>query len=62
MGIEKQRIDILSRDGVIKDLYNIVQSASKNQAYCPFAIEGAWGVGKTFVLEELEKRLEIEIN
>ena len=59
---ENQRIDILNRDAVMEDLFCIVQSASKNQAYCPFAIEGAWGVGKTFILEGLEKKLEIEMN
>ncbi len=62
MAKENQKIDILSREGIIEDLFNIVQSASKNQAYCPFAIEGAWGAGKTFILEELEKKLEIEMN
>lgn len=62
MASENQRIDILNRDAVMEDLFCIVQSASKNQAYCPFAIEGAWGVGKTFILEGLEKKLEIEMN
>ena len=62
MAKENQKIDILSREGIIEDLFNIVQSASKNQAYCPFAIEGAWGIGKTFILEELEKKLEVEMN
>ena len=62
MVVENQRIDILNRDGIIEDLFRIVQSASKNKAYCPFALEGAWGVGKTFVLEELEEKLEIEVN
>lgn len=62
MAKENQKIDILSREGIIEDLFNIVQRASKNQAYFPFAIEGAWGVGKTFILEELEKKLEIEMN
>ena len=35
---ENQGIDILNRDAVMEDLFCIVQSASKNQAYCPFAI------------------------
>ena len=35
---ENKRIDILNRECVIEELFNIVQSASKNQAYCPFAI------------------------
>ena len=62
METEKQKIDILNRNEVIEDLYNIVQSISKNQAYCSFALEGTWGVGKTFVLDELEKKLELEMN
>lgn len=62
MTIENKKIDILNRDGVIGDLFNIVQSASKNQAYCSFAIEGTWGVGKTFVLEGLEEKLEMEMD
>jgi len=62
MAIENKKIDILNRDTVIEDLFNIVQSASKNQTYCSFAIEGTWGVGKTFVLEGLEEKLEMEMN
>ena len=57
-----KNIDILDREGTIEDLFNIIQCASKNKAYCSFAIEGRWGVGKTFVLERLEKKLEIEMN
>ena len=57
-----KKIDILNRDTIIEELFNIVQSATKNRAYCPFAIEGVWGVGKTFILEELEQKLEIEMN
>lgn len=62
MAVENKKIDILNRDEVIEDLFDIVQSASKNQAYCSFAIEGTWGVGKTFVLEGLEEKLEMEMN
>ena len=59
---EDKRIDILNRECLIEELFNIVQSASKNQAYCPFAIEGTWGIGKTFILEKLEEKLELEMN
>ena len=62
MAVVNKKIDILNRDEVIEDLFDIVQSASKNQAYCSFAIEGTWGVGKTFVLEGLEEKLEMEMN
>ena len=59
MGVGK--IDILNRDEIIEDLFNIVQSASINKAYCSFAIEGIWGVGKTFVLQKLEEKLEEQL-
>lgn len=55
------KIDILNRDEIIEDLFNIVQSASINKAYCSFAIEGIWGVGKTFVLQKLEEKLEEQL-
>lgn len=56
------KIDILNRDEIIEELFNIVQSASINKAYCSFAIEGTWGVGKTFVLQKLEEKLEEQLN
>lgn len=62
MIMDDKRIDILNREYVIEELFDIVQSASKNKVYCPFALEGKWGVGKTFVLEKLEEKLELEMN
>lgn len=62
MVTENKKIDILDREGTIADLFHIVQTASKKQAYCSFAIEGTWGVGKTFILERLEEKLEMEMN
>ena len=62
MCLDSKGIDILGRENTIQDLYNIIQSASKNNAYCSFAIEGNWGIGKTFILEKLEEKLEVEIN
>lgn len=50
MCLDSKGIDILGRENTIQDLYNIIQSASKNNAYCSFAIEGNWGIGKTFIL------------
>ena len=61
MCLDSKGIDILGREDTIQDLYNIIQSASKNNAYCSFAIEGNWGIGKTFILEKLEEKLEVEI-
>ena len=55
------KVDILNRDIIIDELFNIIQSASINKAYCSFAIEGTWGVGKTFILRRLEEKLEEEM-
>ena len=40
MCLDSKGIDILGRENTIQDLYNIIQRASKNNAYCSFAIEG----------------------
>ena len=56
MDKSNKKIDILNREGVIEDLFHIAQSVSKNKGYCSFAVEGAWGVGKTYqVLQFLKK-------
>lgn len=51
----------MNRDIIIDELFSIIQSASINKAYCSFAIEGTWGVGKTFILRRLEEKLEEEM-
>lgn len=49
------KLDILDREKVIDELFRIVQGESINQVFCSFAIDGTWGVGKTFILERLEQ-------
>jgi len=58
----RNKLDALNRENEISELFRIVQSASINRAFCSFAIEGTWGVGKTFILERLEEKLELEQN
>lgn len=58
----RDKLDALNRENEISELFRIVQSASINRAFCSFAIEGTWGVGKTFILERLEEKLELEQN
>lgn len=62
MAEERNKLDALNRENEISELFRIVQSASINRAFCSFAIEGTWGVGKTFILERLEEKLELEQN
>ena len=53
-----ERIDLLSRDVFIDSVMQLVKQLSDIKKGCCFAIEGKWGIGKTFVLEEIEKRLD----
>lgn len=52
------KTDMLRRDKYINQLINIIECISeKNGNYC-FAIDGKWGIGKTYILELLENKLE----
>lgn len=56
-----ERIDLLNREEFIGNVIQLVNQLSVNKKGCCFSIEGGWGIGKTFVIEEIEKRLnEIE--
>ena len=49
--------DILNRTAYIEKLIKIIEIiADKHRNYC-FAIDGKWGIGKTYVLEALEQAL-----
>lgn len=54
--IEKE--DILNRQPFIDKILSILETLSKDKRGTSFAIDGNWGSGKTFVLEQLEKQLE----
>lgn len=57
MNNRKDKVDILNRQEFIDRVVQIVNLISANKGNMTFAIDGAWGCGKTFVLEEIEKRL-----
>lgn len=50
-------IDILNRDGFVNQLVNLVENISTNKSSTCFAINGAWGCGKSFVLDMFEEKL-----
>lgn len=54
-----KRLDLLDRDEFIENVVKIVNQLSDIKRGCCFAIEGGWGVGKTFVIEEIEERLKV---
>ena len=57
--MEKKRVDLLSRNEFIDNVIKVVEQLSENGQGCCFAIEGGWGIGKTFVIEQLEEQLNM---
>ena len=56
------KLDILQRDEFVKQLERMIENISENKASTCFAINGKWGCGKTFVLDMLQEKLEVEQN
>ena len=55
------KIDLLNREIFIDNVMQLINQLFINKKGCCFSIEGGWGIGKTFVIEEIEKKLnEIE--
>lgn len=50
--------DILDRQPFIDKIISILEILSEEKRGTSFAIDGDWGSGKTFVLEQLEEQLE----
>lgn len=51
-------IDLLNRGDFIDQIIKIIELTANNRKSIRFAINGSWGVGKSFVLDIIEKRLE----
>ncbi len=54
-----KRLDLLDREEFVGNVIKIANQLSDIKRGCCFAIEGGWGVGKTFVIEEIEERLKV---
>lgn len=52
-------IDLLNRTEFIENVLKLINQLSELKKGCCFAIEGGWGIGKTFVIEKIEKQLKI---
>lgn len=58
-GLEDSRfIDILDRQEVVTQLKELLITLSDARSSCTFALNGEWGIGKTFVLRMLEQQLQ----
>ena len=51
------KLDVLNRDAFVEQLLRLMDNISSNKASTCFAINGAWGCGKSFVLDMLEEKL-----
>lgn len=51
-------IDLLDREMFVEQVIKIIDLNSNNKKSIRFAINGGWGVGKSFVLDRIENRLE----
>ena len=58
-GIVKKQppTDLLGRQDIIDRIIKILEIISENRSSCTFALNGAWGTGKTFVLNMLMNQL-----
>ncbi len=54
--------DFLNREDFIQQVKTVIELLSVNKKNSCFAISGTWGIGKSFVLEKLEKQLLFEQN
>ena len=55
----ENRIDLLNREDFIDNTVKLVNQLSDIRKGCCFAIEGSWGIGKTFVIENIEEQLKV---
>ncbi len=54
-----KRIDLLNRKDFVENVIKVINQLSNIRKGCCFAIEGSWGIGKTFVMEEIESQLRV---
>lgn len=54
---QTEKIDILDRKKIIDDIEQILVLLSEQKQGRVFALDGKWGYGKTYILEQLEKKL-----
>ena len=50
--------DVLDREAFVKQIVDLAMVLSEKHKNCCFAIEGEWGSGKSFVLENIQECLQ----
>lgn len=57
MDTQEELTDLLDRKAFVARLIDVVEILSENRKNASFAVNGAWGVGKTFVLNRFEEEI-----
>lgn len=57
MRLMMEKLDVLNREEFVDKLIQLTEIVSQNKTNVSFALNGAWGCGKSFVLDLLEKHL-----
>lgn len=55
---QDQRIDLLDRQEFVDQIHNIALTLARNKKSKCYAINGGWGVGKSFVLDMFEEQAQ----
>ena len=53
-----ERLDVLNRDVFVENLVQLVNCLSDKEQGCCFGLDGAWGSGKSFVIDKFEEKLK----
>ena len=53
-----EKLDVLNRTKFITNLIQLVNCFADKRQGCCFGIDGAWGSGKSFVLEKFQEQLK----
>lgn len=56
----EEKIDYLNRDEIINKITEIIKSVNCEEDNRSFAIEGKWGIGKTFIADKIEEKFKNE--
>ena len=56
--MENEKIDILNRESFVGVICKIIDTYQQNKQNGSFAVYGAWGTGKSFVLDKVKDELE----
>lgn len=55
MDTQEELTDLLDRKAFVARLIDVVEILSENRKNASFAVNGAWGVGKTFCVKQIRR-------